>query len=91
LNVVQRSELSPWGFPGRLDLFTTFYGRRFDVEGGIFQQGKSCSLPDQAIWYQNTVFGDKADQPGKPMVLIDNMTRLRRDAAPIPAAKIQLC
>jgi hypothetical protein len=29
-------------------------------QDSIFQQGKSCSLPDQGVRYQNTVFGDKA-------------------------------
>jgi hypothetical protein len=67
LNAVQRSELSPWGFPGRLDLFTTFYGRRFDIEGGIFQQGKSCWLADQALRYQNTVFDNACQEsPASP-------------------------
>jgi hypothetical protein len=56
VNVAQRLELSPWGFSRQARYITPFYGRRFDIEGGIFQHGKSCLLPDQGVRYQNTVF-----------------------------------
>jgi hypothetical protein len=53
--------------PGKLGVFTTFYGQRFDIEGGIFQQGKSCSLADQGARYQNTVFGKACEEsPASP-------------------------
>src|SRR4051794_32587766 len=75
-------------FPGRHGMLTAFYGRRFDVEGGIFQYGKRCSLPGQGLRYQNTVLSAKArDQAGEPIVMIDNMTRLRRHAALIHGRK----
>jgi hypothetical protein len=69
-------------------MFTAFYGRRVDFEGDILQHGKRCSLRDQGLRYQNTVFGTTpATKPDEPIVLIDNMTRLRRHAAPIHGRK----
>jgi hypothetical protein len=48
-------------------MFTAFYGQRFDFEGDIFQHGKSCSLPDQDVRYQNTVFDKACEQsPASP-------------------------
>jgi hypothetical protein len=51
-------------FPVRAVCLRRFIAGVSIFEGGIFQQGKRCLLPDQDVRYQNTVYGGKAGEEG---------------------------
>src|SRR6201999_2395400 len=87
-NVVRVRNHRRGDFPGTVGMFTAFYGRRFDLEGDIFSNRvKAAHLPIKiygiTIPCPNRPDKGLRTKPGRPIVLIDNMTRLRRHAAPI--------